>query len=332
MSDQHSNKNDGGGQAPGDSEPHAESRPSGEPPVSPQGFLHEQSWTSRNGFPDWLPALVWVVLAFVLFQIFGNLFAVVYLMIALDDPSQVLDTAVFVEHLDGIFLGNSIFQILIIGMLTWLIAGLSTTGKRSAFLRFRHDEKTLPVVLQTVLLVIFMQPTVWLLGWINAQIPMPDAYMAMEEVQLEMITSFLTSDNMVLLALIHVGLVPSVCEEILFRGYAQRLMERSWGIWAAIIVGGLLFGLFHIRLTQLIPLAAIGMLLSWLVWRSDSIYPAMVGHFVNNGGSVIMAGLFSDIMTEQLVATELPPLWLVFASIGGIFMILRYIHQITKRE
>lgn len=300
--------------------------------TSPTGYLHQQSWAERNGFPPWLLALVWVVLGFVLFQLAGNTMAAIYLITAADDAVTAFDVELLMEHIDVLFITNSISQILFLGLMTWLITGLVTTGKRSAFLRFRTDGRTLPVVLLTVVLVIVMQPVIWLFSWLNAQIPMWDGYMAMEETQMEMIKGFLTADHITLIALFHVGLVPSICEEILFRGYAQRLMEKSWGIWAAIIVGGLLFGLFHIRLTQLIPLTLIGMLLAWLVWRSDSIYPAITGHFVNNGGSVLVASLYSDYALEQMTATELPPVWLLLVSAGVTIMVIRYIHHITERE
>ena len=299
---------------------------------SPAGFLHERSWSDRHGFPPWLMAIVWVVLGFLLFQLAGNAMAVIYVISASDDPVTAFDVNLLMEHLDVIFITNSVSQILFLGLLTWFITGLSTTGKRSVFLRFQTDERTLPVILLTLVLVVVMQPVIWMFSWLNAQIPMWDSYMAMEETQMELIKGFLTTDHITLIALFHVGLIPSICEEILFRGYAQRLLEKSWGIWAAIIIGGLLFGLFHIRLTQLIPLAMIGMLLGWLVWRSGSIYPAMAGHFVNNGGSVLLASFYSDYAMDQMTATELPPVWLLLLSAGVTIMVIRYIHHLTKRD
>lgn len=148
---------------------------------------------------------------------------------------------------------------------------------------------------------------------------------------MDLLKNFLIGDHIVLLTLIHVALVPSICEEVLFRGYFQRAIEKSWGVWAAIIIGGLLFGFYHIRLTQVIPLAVIGMLLAWIVWKSDSLYPAIAGHFVNNGGSVLVASLYPDYMMEQMTAAELPPLWLLFISAGAAIMLLRTINQTTRR-
>ena len=299
---------------------------------SASDFLSTRSWADRNGFPPWMLAMVWVVAAFLLFQLVGSAMALLYLMARSDDPAEMLDTVMFMEHLDVILIGNSVSQILFLGMATWWIAGLSTTGSRAAFLRFRISSSALNVAIAAVVLIIVMQPLIWFLSWVNAQIPMWEGYLAMEQSQLEMIEHFLTSDQFILLTLFHIGVVPSVCEELLFRGYVQRLLERSWGVFAAILLGGILFALFHIRLTQVIPLACIGMLLGWLVWRSGSIIPAMAGHLTNNGGAVLVAYLFSDYVSEQMMQTELPPFWLLLLSAGLTIMLIRYIYHNTKPE
>ncbi|MEX0680592.1 MAG: type II CAAX endopeptidase family protein [Balneolales bacterium] len=296
------------------------------------GFLHEKSWLERHGFPHWLMAFLWVVVSFLLFQLVGTLLMVIVMLTVFDTPPTGFDLEIIVEHLDIVFIGNSLSQILFLGLMTWLITGLSTVQGRAAFLRFRADERTLPVSFYTVLLMITIQPIIWMLSWMNAQVPLPDGYMAFEENQMDMLIDFLTGDHLVWLTIIHVGLVPSVCEEILYRGYVQRALEKSWGIWAAILISGLLFGLYHLRLTQVIPLALIGVLLAWIVWKSNSIYPAMIGHFVNNGGSVLLATRYPDYMLEQITASELPPVWLVLISTGASVMFLRQIHQITRRE
>jgi uncharacterized protein len=297
----------------------------------PTGFLHEQSWAERNGFPLWLMAFVWLVISFLLFQLVGTGATVVYLLVSGEDL-LAFDADMLLEHLDILFIANSLSQILFLGLATWLVAGLLTTGKRSVFLRLQADARTLPVTFQTALLIVVMQPLVWLFSWLNAQIPFTDGYMNFEDNQIEMLKNFLTGDHIVLLTLIHVGLVPSICEEVLFRGYFQRAIEKSWGIWAAIIIGGLLFGIYHIRLTQVIPLALIGMLLAWIVWKSGSLYPAMAGHFVNNGGSVILASLYPEYMMDQMTTAEFPPVWLLLISLGATIMLIRAIHHTTKRE
>ncbi len=325
MSDQSSSDSQG---QPSGSTGHSQPGPGGH---LSSGYLHEQSWAERNGFPIWLMAFAWVIISFLMFQLVGTAAAVVYFLLTTDDP-LVFDPAMLIENIDVLFIANSMSQILFLGLATWFVTGLVTSGRRSVFLRLQADSRTVPVMLQTMLLIVAIQPLIWLLSWLNAQIPFGDGYIAFEESQIEMLKNFLTGDHVVLITLIHVGLVPSVCEEVLFRGYFQRALEKSWGIWAAIIIGGLLFGIYHIRLTQVIPLSAIGMLLAWIVWKSDSLLPAITGHFVNNGGSVILASMYPEYMMEQMAVSELPPLWLLLISLGVTVMLLRFINQTTKRE
>ena len=298
--------------------------------LPPAGYLHEQNWAERNGFPFWLLAFVWVVVSFLLFQLVGTAVTVGYLFFTSDTPQNITVTDIL-EHIDVLFIANSTSQILFLGLATWFFTGLLTKGSRSEFLRLKTDRATWSVIGLTAILIVAIQPVVWLLAWLNGLLPFSESYMAFEEGQMDLLKNFLIGDHLILLTLIHVALVPSICEEVLFRGYFQRAIEKSWGIWAAIIIGGLLFGFYHIRLTQVIPLAVIGMLLAWIVWKSDSLYPAIAGHFVNNGGSVLVASLYPDYMMEQMTAAELPPLWLLFISIAAALMLLRTINQTTRR-
>ncbi len=311
-----------GGSAGNDKSDHSE--------LIPTGYLHEQSWAERNGFPLWLLAFVWVIVSFLMFQLVGTSIAIIYLLLTTEDPLS-FDIEKLLDHIDVLFIANSLSQIVFLGLMTWAITGLVTTGRRFSFLRLRADNRTLPVMIQTALLIVVIQPLIWLLSWVNAQIPFGESYLSFEDGQIEMLKNILTGDHIILLTLIHVGLVPSICEEVLFRGYFQRALEKSWGIWAAIIIGGLLFGIYHVRLTQVIPLAVIGMLLAWIVWKSDSLFPAMAGHFVNNGGSVILASMYPEYVMEQMTATELPPVWLLLISSAATIMLLRAINQKTRR-
>ena len=54
-----------------------------------------------------------------------------------------------------------------------------------------------------------------------------------------MIENYLRSDHIFLFTLFHVAIVPSVCEEILFRGYVPKNFEKSMLPVLAIILSGL---------------------------------------------------------------------------------------------
>jgi len=85
------------------------------------------------------------------------------------------------------------------------------------------------------------------------------------------------------------AVTPAICEELIFRGYAQRQFERSVSPAMAIVLSGVLFSLYHLRLSQFLPLAAIGIYLAYLTWRTGSLWPAILAHFANNGVIVVVS-------------------------------------------
>jgi membrane protease YdiL (CAAX protease family) len=77
------------------------------------------------------------------------------------------------------------------------------------------------------------------------------------------------------------GLLASVAEEIFFRGYLLRAYEKLGSLPAVILVG-LLFGIFHLSLHSLVSTAFLGIIMGYLVFRTDSVLAGIVAHFTNN--------------------------------------------------
>ena len=80
------------------------------------------------------------------------------------------------------------------------------------------------------------------------------------------------------LTVIVVGLLAGICEEMLFRGPVQASLLRRVPPWIAIIFAAVLFSAAHLDLHGLVMRAGLGVLLGWMVWRSGSIFPAMLAH------------------------------------------------------
>ncbi len=79
-----------------------------------------------------------------------------------------------------------------------------------------------------------------------------------------------------------IAVTPALCEELFFRGLILSGLRRL-GLWPAIVTCALLFGLAHSSVYRLLPTFFIGLLLSWLVWRTGSIWTGIVAHALNNG-------------------------------------------------
>jgi uncharacterized protein len=262
------------------------------------------SWSDRNGFAPWVMALSWVIAAFLLFQLGGLILLLGSLVISGEISTFLEDPGNIEPYLTHLITGNSIMQILVFAFGTILFARLSTqSAEIKSFLRLQTGSRTLLFSLLAVLLIVTMQPVIYLLSYLNAQIPLPEFIQGFEDSQNELISGLLTGDQFLLVTLIHIAVVPSVCEEIMYRGYVLRMFERSTSPLWAILITGFIFGAYHMRLSQLIPLILLGVVITWLAWKSNSLVPAMAAHLANNGGSVILANRYPDMADVDFSGT-----------------------------
>ena len=89
-------------------------------------------------------------------------------------------------------------------------------------------------------------------------------------------------------------LTAAVCEEFLFRGLLLQLLRRRSGWLVAIVSSALLFAVFHLNPVVLAPVGLVGAYLAVLVWRSGSLYPAILAHALNNGLALFASQIFAD--------------------------------------
>ncbi|NIT60377.1 MAG: CPBP family intramembrane metalloprotease, partial [Aliifodinibius sp.] len=68
-------------------------------------------------------------------------------------------------------------------------------------------------------------------------------------------------------------------------------------------------------LSNLLPLASIGMILAYITWITRSIFPAMAAHFVNNGGSVLVGTYYPESAFAEMTPESMPPIWAVIMSL-----------------
>jgi membrane protease YdiL (CAAX protease family) len=93
--------------------------------------------------------------------------------------------------------------------------------------------------------------------------------------------SFPTQRIFLIMFLIYVCLLGPILEEIIFRGFILRSMQK-YGNLTAIIVSSVLFSMFHLNLVQFINPVLVGILLAFIAIKSDSIFPSMIAHIFNN--------------------------------------------------
>lgn len=129
------------------------------------------------------------------------------------------------------------------------------------------------------------------------------------------------ADPIPLLALLFIIAVsPAICEEILFRGVITSGLRRVMTPTVTILVVGLLFGLFHLSIYRVALTGISGVVFTYFVVRSGSIYLPMIAHFILNGLAVTLEmeavpeALRLTIIDRDIEANGLPMSWFL----GGI--------------
>jgi len=139
-----------------------------------------------------------------------------------------------------------------------------------------------------------------------------------------------TSPASLLGALLVFVLTPSICEELLFRGYIQKSLALNIKPLYAVLFSGLVFALFHLELFNLLPLTLLGWYIGYLYLKTDNLLVPAVAHGANNLAALVLLHLGGG-QTGQAgeVAASSPillwPWWvLVVVSLFIFSLLIRY--------
>ena len=117
--------------------------------------------------------------------------------------------------------------------------------------------------------------------------------------------------------IIAIAIMAPLVEELLFRGAIQGyLLRTGMKPSTAILIASAVFGIIHFNPAQ-IPFAfAIGLIFGWLYYRTGSVVPGMIGHFINNSIACIQMALLSkeELNTKTIDLIGEVPTYLLFAA------------------
>ena len=100
------------------------------------------------------------------------------------------------------------------------------------------------------------------------------------------------------------GILAPVAEELVFRGAILRSLMDYFNHrlpWIPIVASALLFGAVHGNMAQFANAFTMGLLLGWLYYRTHSIVPGVVLHWVNNTVAYTMYKLMPEMNDGQLI-------------------------------
>ena len=92
-----------------------------------------------------------------------------------------------------------------------------------------------------------------------------------------------------------IGLFAPLVEELVFRGAVLReLLRWKRNPWIGIAISAVLFAIIHMNPAQMPHAFLIGLLLGWMYYRTDSIVPGVVYHWVNNTVAYVLYNFYPD--------------------------------------
>ncbi len=287
----------------------------------------------RNRYSPLLVAFFALLIGFAGYMLIGNVATIAFLVIegvSLEVMLQDLP-GVIEAHTGALLSANAVGLFLGMGAVALILAGLHAK-RRWAFLRLRKPDAA-ALILSLLGLLAFIPVVQWA-GSVNQLLPLPEWLQAMEEMQMELLEKVLQGDVGVVFSLIMVAVTPALCEEVFFRGYLQRHLERGLGVAAGIIVTGFIFGFFHLRLTQLLPLSLLGIYLAYLTWRTGSLWIPIVIHFANYAIAVATAEFVKNRPDMEITDLEQIAVPWYIVSVGLLVFcgIMYVLHQRTETK
>ena len=154
----------------------------------------------------------------------------------------------------------------------------------------------------------------------NLLLPQPDYFNQLE--------NMLRFDSVlsVFFLLSTISILAPLGEELLFRGFLQKILEESWkDITKAVLITSVFFAFIHMNPYWIIQIYLMGILLGYLAWRTGSIIPGFILHGLNNTFALFLNNTTSSIEHIYSWNGHVTPLLLVIA-VGLIIFGFKRLH------
>jgi len=123
------------------------------------------------------------------------------------------------------------------------------------------------------------------------------------------------------------AVIPATFEEFCFRGYLYNAIRPRTTAVQTILATAIIFGLFHfvtqgaLSMERLANSTMLGIILGWMRYRTDSIWPGIVMHTCHNGFLLIMAHYARELearFPQFQDRQHLPSSWLIGAGVVAL--------------
>ena len=123
----------------------------------------------------------------------------------------------------------------------------------------------------------------------------------------------------------------ALVEEMLFRGLLQGALEQRIDVTRSVIVTAVVFTIIHYNPWWAVEILLLGMLMGVMAWKSQSIFPGVVVHGINNGLALLLINLPESSYQFLFFRKHVAPWWLLLGLtcvVGGFW----FFYQLFDRE
>jgi len=267
--------------------------------------------------------VITLITVFITYQVLGGLLTV--LIVGLDFktiPENLFNTRIILSFAQFMFI---LFPALFLSMLQ------GNNFKET----FRIKKPNMSIFFLSILGLLIVQPFLQVYIIIQNKIifsipfgtevikQVKDLFDTLEQTTLNLVSAHNATEFIFVVFVIAV--TPAICEELLFRGLLFKNFERISLRWSAIILTGSIFALFHFHPFNLIPLILLGVYLTLIVYYSESIFTAMVCHFINNFISAYSVFAFGK---ENISESEISGMQLLQYGLLGLASLVLFVFLI----
>ncbi len=127
-------------------------------------------------------------------------------------------------------------------------------------------------------------------------------------------------------AFMKVSIVAPVVEELIFRGIILQGLRRNYSPFMAVFASALLFALFHLNPWQFPATFVLGLLLGWIMLRTNNILLAIIGHSINNTLVLLSLTYWDIIRKTPFYQLDKPKIYLysILAAVFSLFLIFYF--------
>lgn len=213
----------------------------------------------------------------------------------------------------------------------WLFAKLFFLNPRQA-LGFHAEGRHWALGLVGIVIIVLLIPvTDWLSTW-NESWTFGALEESMRKTSTELTAKMLqllapATAGDLLLQLLVMAAIPALCEEILFRGALQPILQSLVrNSHVGILLAAVIFSLAHGDMYGFVPRLLLGLLLGYFFWTTGSIAVSACAHFANNAVVVVACHCYNNgaLALNPFEPIGLPWTLTLGCTIGAILLFYLY--------